>query len=199
MTVYSNSSRCFTLTVVCLVISSCATQKIYHGIDATDLSGLFDGMSRANVEIITGRPIKENQCNKGSVVTYHYDRGFKGCLRRSRCSPSSELEMTLGESTGFYYLGIPTFVHHYCLAACQTGSIQIFYDLNANLRGVKEITSDIDKDSFCWKHYSFNSQHPGRRMKVSCSRIYRERQPSTLPKKLILEIDADEYCKPDLE
>lgn len=200
MKIYSNSLSCFTLAFMCLMISSCATQNKYHGIEATDLSGLFYGMSRADVENITGSPIEENQCRKGSIVTYHYDRGYKGCIRHKACSSSNELNTTLRDevvNTNIDYLGIPSFMDNYCLAICQTGSLQIFYDLNANLRGVKEINSNIDKDSFCWKHFSPNSTN--RRMKVSCSRIYRERRPPTLPKILILEIEAEEYCDPHMD
>jgi hypothetical protein len=56
-----------------LVLSGCATKKFYHGVEATDLSGLFIGINRPDVEKITGSATKVFECDSGTIATYLYD------------------------------------------------------------------------------------------------------------------------------
>jgi hypothetical protein len=177
------------------MISSCATQKSYHGIDATDLSWLFHGMPRTEVEAMLGNPIKEMQCRKAKLVTYLYDRGYKGCEGKKYCDDDPILYFHEVMNM-FDTLGANLFISNNCFSTCQKGNLEIFYDENGNLRGVKE--TEPAKDSWCWKHFKVFTGHQGMgpRRTVSCSSIYRVREPSTVPKRLIFEIDSEEYCSP---
>jgi hypothetical protein len=170
------------VVIASMAITSCATQKIYHGMEATNLSGLFYGMTRLEAEKITGKHKKETQCDAGSIVTYIYDRGYRGCINSS-CDPDRETIDQYFEIVGdFFTLGLATYSMSQCRNPCQKGNLQLFFDKEGYLIGVREMAPD--KDNWCRKR---DRKAWGG---ISCSSIYWNRKPSTVPKTLILAAPA---------
>ena len=181
------------LLVASFGISGCATKKIYHGVEATNLSGLFYGMSRHDAELITGEPKREFQCDSGTIVTYVYDRGYMGCMGEGRCKLESETmhhatEIVLDAMT----LGLTSVVGNWCITPCQKGHLELFFNAENRLIGARELPTD--RDVYCWT--GSNDPWAG----YPCTRIYSNRRPSTLPEELILKIDPedipDKICDP---
>lgn len=164
-----------------LGICGCATQKFYHGVDATNLTGLFYGMTRLDAEAITGNPKRVLQCVAGSIVTYVYDRGYTGCIIDRTCNPENETNTQTIEIIGdFFYIGLPSMSINECITQCQKGHLELFFDGNNRLIGAREVKSD--RDNFCW--IKRNNYHDN----YKCRRIYTYRRPSTVPESLLLEI-----------
>lgn len=167
------------------VVSGCATKKLYHGVEATDLSGLFYGMERLDAEKITGSPKREFQCDYGSIVTYVYDRGNTGCVGEGRCDPENEAKaQSIEIIADVFSLGGMSAVINKCITPCQEGHLELFFDKEDHLIGVRELPTD--RDVYCWT--GDNDSWRG----YPCSRIYNNRQPSTVSEALILEIPAED-------
>lgn len=120
--------RYLLMFIACLAISICATKIRYRGTEATDLSVLFYGMSRAEAEKITGKSNKEVQSAGGSVVTYIYDRGYTGCIKDGTCDPDRESETQIFE---IVYIGLASGVIGNCITRCQKGNLQLFFKKKA--------------------------------------------------------------------
>jgi hypothetical protein len=63
-----------------LITQGCATQHANFGHGSTDLSGLRAGVSRADVEKVTGAPEGLDAGDGAYVAYYVYDRGYVGTL-----------------------------------------------------------------------------------------------------------------------
>jgi hypothetical protein len=168
------------LVMASLGISSCATQKLYHGVEATNLSGLFHGMIRYDAERITGKAKREFQCDSGSIVTYIYDRGYTGCVEDRTCDPEKETGLHAVEIIGdVFILGGFTMLINECISPCQEGRLELFFDGEDRLIGVRELPSD--RDDFCWDS-----------REDKCINFYNNRHTPTVPKSLILEINPED-------
>ena len=173
------------LAMACLVISSCATQKFYHGLEATNLTGLSHGMKRLDAEKITGNPKREFQCDSGTIVTYIYNRGYTGCIGAGRCDPENETKLQTVEIVAdVFSFGMMSANINLCITPCQKGHLELFFDNKEQLIGIRELTTD--RDNYCWT--SGNKPHQG----YPCNRIYSNRRPSSVPDKLILFIDQED-------
>jgi hypothetical protein len=180
MRVGSTDLLCLLLIIASLGISSCATKKLYHGVEATDLTDLFYGMRRLNAEKIIGSPKREFQCDSGSIVTYVYDRGYTGCVEDRSCDPEKETGVQTIEIIGdVFYFGMMSMSLNECITPCQEGHLELFFDRDNRLIGVRELPSD--RDDFCWN-----------KREDKCARYYNYRQPSSISKSLIFEINPED-------
>jgi len=176
------------LFLTVLGISGCATKKFYYGVEETDLSGLFIGMRRQDVEKITGGAIKVFECDSGAVVTYLYDRGWTGCVGEGRCKEEDESKLQAMEmGADIFSLGMFSGALNQCIEPCQKGHLEVLYNDKNELAGVVE--HPTFRDNYCWNRG--NKAHQG----YPCNRIYKHRRPSSVPAQLLLYID--EMVRPD--
>lgn len=172
-------------------ISGCATKKFYYGVEATDLSGLFTGMKRPDVERITGSATKVHECDSGSIVTYLYDRGWTGCVGEGMCKDEDESKLqTMEIVADVFSVGMFSGALGMCIDPCQKGHLEVLYDDHNGLVGVVE--HPTFRKGHCWNRW--NSQHEN----YPCSQIYENRRPSSVPSHLLLFIDSmvrpDQIC-----
>ena len=176
------------LGLICIT-SGCQTSKVIDGVPATDLSGLYVGISRIDTEKITGEAIREFQCGSGTIVTYLYDRGWMGCGTDGLCQLGGESEEIAREvqakthSVGIrpsdFIAGKP-----YCIDPCQKGHLEVFFNQQDRMIGVRELPTE--KDVYCWGRG--NKRHGG----YPCDWINDHPRPSSVPKSLILYIDPED-------
>jgi hypothetical protein len=168
-----------------LGISSCATKKLYHGVEATNLTDLFYGMPRHDAELITGEPKREFQRDSETIVTYVYDRGYTGCIGEGRCDPDRETTTHAVEILlDAIMLGGASAIINWCITPCQKGHLELFFNAENRLIGARELPTD--RDVYCWT----GDNDPWRG--YPCTRIYNYRRPSTVPEELILKSNPED-------
>ena len=174
------------LVMACFAISSCATQKKYHGVESTNLASLVYGMNRIDAEKITGKPEREFQCDyPGSILTYIYDRGYTGCIGDGGCKPENETkDQTVEIIFDLFSFGGVSAVINKCITPCQKGHLELFFNWEGRLIGARELPTD--RDVYCWT--GNNDSWEG----YPCTRIYNNRQPSTVSEALLLKIPAED-------
>lgn len=159
--------------------SGCATKRKFHGLPATDLSGLDYGMQRLSAESITGDAVKEFRCNAGTIVSYRYDRGWVGCLEEGSCEPETEARSQTAEIViAPFTLGLYSLMEPECAKPCQQGILELFFDRDDRLIGARELPTD--RDDFCWRART-----------EKCARFYQYRRPPTISESLVLQIDPE--------
>jgi hypothetical protein len=173
------------LGLICIT-SGCQTSKVIDGVPATDLSGLYVGISRIDTEKITGEAIREFQCGSGTIVTYLYDRGWIGCGGDAGCQSGGEAEEIVRETPADnYFFGIHyDFISRSCIDPCQKGHLEVFFNQQDRMIGVRELPTE--KDVYCWGRG--NKRHRG----YPCDWINDHPRPSSVPKSLILYIDPED-------
>jgi len=179
------------LLVTLIGISGCATKKLYYGVEATDLSGLFIGMERPDVERITGSATKVFECDSGSIVTYLYDRGWTGCVGEGTCKSEDESKLqTMEIVADVFSVGMFSGALNMCIEPCQKGHLEVLYNDQNGLVGVVE--HPTFRYGHCWNKW--NTAQEG----YPCNRIYENRRPSSVPSQLLLYIDSmvrpDQIC-----
>lgn len=172
-----------------LVNSGCAAPRYYRGVEATDLAELKTGISRSCAEKVVGVPINELQCDGGAIVTYVYDRGWTGCVGERRCDPENENGALAWEiGANLFSFGMATAALNMCITPCQKGYLELFFDYQAGLIGVRELPTA--RDEYCWDPFS--------KFLEQCGRVYLHRRPRTVDESLILKIpeedDSDRIC-----
>ena len=178
-----NGLQCLLLIAACLTVSSCATQKFYHGIEATNLSGLFYGMKRHDAEKVTGSALKEVKRGSGVVVTYLYDRGWIGCVGEGGCEAEDESKLQAAEIVAdIFSLGTFSYALNQCKEPCQKGHLEVFYNDKNVIIGARE--RPAKKEGYCWGRWNKRSEG------YPCFNIYDNRRPSSVSPQLILFSDA---------
>jgi hypothetical protein len=168
----------FTLLMAAsMVIFGCATKRIYHGVESTDLSGLYYGMKLDDVEAILGSAERELQCDSGRIITYAYDRGYAGCLKDGTCIQSESAHLKGEIMVDVLTFGIFSVIWPQCLNTCQRGHLELYFDRDNELIGARERATD--RDNFCWrKRNSPDVADPFER--GFCSRVFTYRRPSSV-------------------
>jgi hypothetical protein len=112
--------------------------------------------------------------------SYVYDRGYVGCFKDGTCDPEKEDALRTFEVVGdIFYFGMPTGNIGEWLNSCQEGHLEIYFDHDSRLIGARQLPTD--RDSFCW-----NSR------RENCSQYYNYRQPSSVSKDLVIDIDPED-------
>ena len=109
----------FPFLVTALLLQGCAASM---GVEPTDLSGIGEGKTRAEVEAIIGTPIEQETLSFGTAAVYAYDRGSSGVLPK-------DYGGCVGACAMAYMVILPlSILAHDEVVAKQRGHLIVVYD-----------------------------------------------------------------------
>lgn len=114
----------------------CAVKSAYNGHEATDLSGLHQGLTPTDVASVVGPPENTEQTPQGSKTWHVYDRGFTGSLEEKGFVEKVVWApiMAWGELVS---LGLVEWMIS-CQTPCQKGLLEIEYDALGRVSNIRE-------------------------------------------------------------